>query len=107
MKLTFKMSGGFAYIPALSKPLDIDTAQIDPQIASQLQSLVQEACCFDQPAIANIPTKAAAHYRTYTITVEDGLRAYTIKLTDPITDENLERLVSFLEGMARQSTSNS
>jgi hypothetical protein len=104
MKLTFKISGGFAYIPALSRPVIIDTAQIDPQVANQLESLVQESRFFDQPATINTVPKGAADYRTYTITVEEGSRAHTIELTDPITDANLERLVSFLEGMSRPLT---
>jgi hypothetical protein len=104
MKLTFKMSGGFAYIPALSRPVIIDTAQIDPQVANQIESLVQESRFFDQPAIINNAPKGSADYRTYTITVEEGSRAHTVELTDPITDTNLERLVSFLEGLSRPLT---
>lgn len=68
MKITFNMSGGFAYLPALSRPVIIDTAQIDPQVANQLESLVRESRFFDQPARADTTAKGAADYRTYTIT---------------------------------------
>lgn len=104
MKITFSINGGFAYIPALSRPVIIDTAQIDPQVANQLESLVRESRFFDQPARADTTAKGAADYRTYTITVQDGPRVHTVQLTDPITDANLERLVSRLQVMARPST---
>ena len=101
MKITFEMNGGFAHIPALSGPVIIDTAQIDPQVATQLESLVRESRFFDQPAHADTVAKGAADYRTYTITVEDGPRVHTSQFTDPIMDANLERLVSRLQVMAR------
>lgn len=106
MKLTFKMSGGFAYIPALSKPVIIDTDQIDPEVANQLRSLVRESHFFDQPATIHNSPKGAADYLIYTITIEDGSQAHTLQLTDPIADTNLARLVSFLEGKARPPTLN-
>lgn len=101
MKITFQMSGGFAYIPALSGPIIIDTAQIDPQVATELESLVRESRFFDQPAHADTVAKGAADYITYTIIVEDGPRVHTSQFTDPIMDANLQRFVSRLQVMAR------
>jgi hypothetical protein len=106
MKLTFKMSGGFAYIPALSKSVIIDTDQIDPEVADQLRLLVQESHFFDQPATIHSLPKGAADYLIYTITLVDSSRAHTLQRTDPIADANLARLVSFLEGKTRPSTLN-
>jgi hypothetical protein len=104
MKITFEMSGGFAPLPALSKPVIIDTAQIDPQVATELESLVRHSRFFDQPARGQSPAKGAADYRTYTITVQHGPQVHTIQLTDAITDTNLEQLVSRLSVMARKPT---
>lgn len=103
MKINFKIDGGFAYMPALRKPLTIDTAQIDPQEANQLESLVRESRFFDQPAQSGTVTKGAADYMTYVITVDDGPRFHTIQLTDPVTDVNLQRLVSHLRNLANPS----
>jgi len=105
MKINFEMSGGFAHIPALSGPFTIDTSQLDPQVANQLESLVRDARFFDQTALAGTLAKGAADYRTYNITVEDGSRVHTIQLTDPIKDANLGRLVSQLRTIARPSKS--
>lgn len=106
MKITFKTSGGFAYIPALSKPVIMDTKQMDPRGANKLESLVKECHFFNQPPAINTPPKGAADYLTYTITVEESSHAHTVQVTDPITDANLARLVSFLEGKTRPSALN-
>ncbi len=105
MKINFEMSGGFAYLPAFSRPFIIDTAQMEPQDANQLESFVQESRFFDQPARVGTIPRGAADYQTYTITVEDGPHSHTIQLTDPITDANLQRLVSHLRNMAHPSKS--
>ncbi len=97
------MSGGFAHIPALNGPFTIDTAQIDPQVANQLESLVREARFFDQATLTGTVARGAADYRTYNITVEDGSRVHTIQLTDPIKDANLGKLISQLRAIARPS----
>jgi hypothetical protein len=101
MTIIFEMSGGFAPLPALSNPVTIDTAQIQPQSRTELESLVRLTRFFDQPSHST-PAKGAADYRTYTITVQDGPRVYKIQLTDPIRDTNLEQLVSRLRVMARK-----
>jgi hypothetical protein len=103
MKITIETSGGFAPLPALSRPNTIDTTTIDPQLARQLESLVQEAAFFDKPALVDTTAQGAADYQTYTITVQDGPRVHTVRFTDPITDSSLERLMSHLQAIARQS----
>jgi hypothetical protein len=105
MKINFKMSGGFAHLPAFSRPFIIDTQHVDAQVADQLESLVRQSRFFEQPARASTVAKGAADYQTYTITVEDGTHTHTIQLTDPIKDENLQKLVSNFRMMARPSTS--
>jgi hypothetical protein len=104
MIITLEVSGGFAPLPALSKPLTIDTAQIEPQARIELESLVRLSRFFDQPLRGLTPAKGAADYRIYTITVQDGPHAHTIQLTDPITDINLEQLVSRLRVIPRKTT---
>jgi hypothetical protein len=103
MKIIFEMSGGFAHIPMLSKPISFDTKQIDPEVANEIESFVRNSDFFDQHAQTDTVAKGAADYRTYTITIEDDSRVHTIQLAEPIQDANLERLVSRLQSIARQS----
>ena len=104
MTITFEMSGGFAHLPALSKPVRIDTAQIEAEARNEIEFLVRQSRFFDQPSRGPTPAKGAADYRVYTITVQDGPHVHTIQLTDPITDINLEQLVSRMRVMARKTT---
>lgn len=102
MKINFQMNGGFAYIPALSKPSTIDTSQIDADTAKRLENFVRESRFFEQPVQASGAAKGA-DYRTYTITIEDGGRNHTIHLTDPIKDSHLQKLVSELRTISNPS----
>ena len=103
MNLTIETSGGFAALPGLNRPFTIDTKVLDPQLAGELESLVQEANFFARPAVIDTTAKGAADYQIYVITVQDGTRSHTVRLTDPITDSSLERLVSRLQAMVRPS----
>jgi hypothetical protein len=96
MRVQFKIEGGLAYFPGLSKPRVIDTAELPAAEADRLRRLVDAADLFQQPAAARALPKGAADYRQYTITVEDGRRRRTIQLADPITNPDLEALVEYL-----------
>jgi hypothetical protein len=101
MKILFETSGGFAFTAAVGRPVAIDTTQIDPTAARDLESLIRDARFFDQPAQAPPPPSGAADYQTYTITVQDGPRQHTVELTDPIADPTLARLVFALQALSR------
>ena len=81
MKITIETSGGFAPLPALNRPITIDTTTIDPQLACQLEFLVRDAAFFDRPAFIDTTKKGAADYQTYIVTVQDGLRVHTVCVT--------------------------
>jgi hypothetical protein len=100
MKITVEVSGGFAAIPALSRPSTVDTASVNSQLAAELESLVRR-CNFFAPIVRDDRwTKGAADYRTYTITVEDGPHSHNLQLREPIADSNLEQLVSRVRAIA-------
>lgn len=103
MKITIETSGGFASFPALSKPVTVDTETIDSELGRELETLVGDAAFFDQPALIDTTKKGAADYQTYAVTVQDGPRAHTVRLTDPLTEPSLMQLVSRLQVVARSS----
>jgi hypothetical protein len=104
MRIVFETSGGFAFTAALGNPVTIDTTQVDPTAARELESLMRDARFFDQPAQAPPPPSGAADYLTYTITVQDGPRQHTIELTDPIGDPTIARLVFALQALSRPAS---
>jgi hypothetical protein len=96
MRIEFKMEGGFAPLPTLSRPFVIDTAQLPPALGTEIERLVAAANFFDQPEVAP-PPPTAADYRTFTITITDGARTRSLKLFDPIQNPELAALVTALE----------
>jgi hypothetical protein len=85
----------------LARPFVIDTATIDSRDGEELELLIQAIQFFDLPPQLETAAKGAADYQTYCITVQDGTRSHEVRLTDPIEDARLERLVSLLQGLAR------
>ena len=103
MKITLDTSGGFAYLPALNKSITLDTAQIDPKLRNELESLVMESGFFEQPERAADPPPGAADYFTYRLTVRDAGRAHTIEFTDLTQSPKLLELASSLQKVVRES----
>ena len=69
MHIKFKMEGGIAYFPGLNKVFSVDTAELESQQVSRIESMIHNAHFFDLPSTVGTPAPGAADYRTYTITV--------------------------------------
>src|SRR2546429_3907984 len=102
MQIQFKMEGGIAFFPGLSKPMTIDSDQLPQQEFDELKWLVNTTHFFDLPTTVNSPSPSAADYYQYTITIQDEGKQHTVHLTDPVKDPNLQALLSYLR--ARRST---
>ena len=101
MRIQFKMEGGIAYFPGLSKPITIDSDQLPKQESDELKRLVDATHFFALPAVMGSPSPGAADYRQYTITIQDEGKQHTVHLTDLIEDPNLQALLAYLR--ARRS----
>lgn len=100
MHVEYKIEGGLAFFPGLSKPVLIDSDNLPVKDANELRRLIDNAHFFDIPPVAPVP-KGAADYRRYTITVEDGPRRHTIQLSDPISNPHLQALLDYLNQVRR------
>lgn len=105
MRIEFKMEGGFAHFPGLSKPVRIDADQLSREESAQLEQLVQKARFFDLPGKVNVARKGAADYYQYTITIQMDKQSHTIKLVDPVEDTNLNELLLFLKKKSKETRS--
>ena len=103
MRITFSMSGGFAHMPGLSRPVSIDLSELSADEAQELQVLLQDLDFSGLRKVAAKPRSGAADYRTYKIAVEEGNRTRSIMLTDPVEDPKLQRLIAILRGKGRQA----
>jgi len=103
MRITFSMSGGFAHLPGLSRPVTIDLSELSAEEAQELQELLQGIDFGGLRKVGAKPRSGAADYRTYKIAVEEGNRTRSITLTDPVEDSKLQRLIAILRGKGRQA----
>jgi hypothetical protein len=97
MRIIFKVEGGLGYFPGLSTPIVIDSSELAPQQAADLERLVREADFFDLSPKIGIQQSGAADYRQYTITLEEGGRQHTVRVSEPVENPNLAALVAFLQ----------
>ncbi len=97
MRVEFQMNGVVAgtYFPGLSRPVVIQSDELGENDAHELQRLLDASRFFDQPSTTTVPARPADR-RQYIITVEDHERCHTVYLTEPITDAELQSLITFL-----------
>ena len=101
MRVTFQTEGGVAHFPGLSQPVTIETDQMPEEDAAELRELMGAARLLDRPAHIGKASRGAADYRQHTITVEADDRSYTVRLTEPVEDPDLQRLLRFLQDQAK------
>lgn len=101
MRITFTMEGGIAYFPGLSQPVIIDSGELPRQETNELEQMVEAARFFDQPATIRPTARGAADYYQYTVTVEEGGRQHTVRMTDLVEDAGLQVLLHYLRAKAK------
>ena len=100
MRVRFKVDGGFVYLPAQREPVTIDTEDLPAKEADELKRLIEAAGFFDLPEIS-APSRGAADYLRYTISVSSPEHSHTVTLNDPIEDPAVQALVEYLEAKTR------
>ena len=102
MRIEFKMEGGVAYFPGLSKPVSIDTDQLPEHARAELENLVKEAHFFELPGGPAPARKRGADTYQYRITIEAGEQRHTLHLVDPIENPDLQKMVGLLRKRAKE-----
>jgi hypothetical protein len=102
VQIEFKMEGGLAHFPGLSKPVSIGSEHLSLEESVELEGLLEKARFFELPTGPPLAPKGAADYYQYTVAIEVGGRRHTLKLTDPIEDPNLQRLITILRTKAKE-----
>jgi len=96
MRVKLKTEGGLAYFPGLSKPVNLDSADLSKDEAGELERLVTDAHFFDLPRVLNKPTRGAADYHIYTMTIENG-RRHTVQAVEPVKNDEFLALLRFVQ----------
>jgi hypothetical protein len=98
MRIEFRMDGGIAAFPGLSKPISIDCDALPPAETARLRALVERAGILSRGRKKGAPQSPDA--RSYTIGVDDGGQCRTLTVTEPIADDALRDLVTALRAHA-------
>jgi hypothetical protein len=101
MRVQFKTEGGLAYFPGRSTPLTIDSDALSAEDARALRQLVESVDFFALPASLGTQSRGAADMRQYTITVEDAGRHHTVRVTEPVSHPDLQKLLTYLQTQRR------
>jgi len=88
---------GGAFFPGLAKPVVIDPASLDAAEAARLQTLVDEAHFFEQPAEVGMRKPGMADYRVGVLAIDDGTCTHTVRALMPIADHALRTLFDAVE----------
>lgn len=99
MRIHFKAEGGFAYVPGLSKEVDIDTATLHPEQAELIESAVHDCAFFDLPAHPHAISRGA-DYRIYVVTIEEGSHSHTVEVPDVTDNAHLRKLITALRSIS-------
>jgi hypothetical protein len=97
MRVELQTEGGVAFFPGLAKPIVLNSRDLSKEQVAQLQQLIDATRFFELPAASRALPKGAADMRRYKITVEDGRRRRTVRLTDPIENMHLQALIDFVQ----------
>src|SRR5688572_4727180 len=101
MHITLKAHGGLA--AGIQRPASsIDTAALDERESARVEHLVQSVM---DAAAAPPPPWPSPDAMTYTLTVKEGGRVRTIKVSDNDMTPELGELIDYLEQQARNSAS--
>ena len=101
MRLKLHTEGGFAYLPGLRAPVEIDTQELPEKEASELARRVEEARFFNRPEGPEDPPPGAADLRLHSVTVEEGARSRTVRAYEPVGDPALRALIEALDERAK------
>jgi hypothetical protein len=97
MKIYFEESGGLA---GIDNSISINSDSLDPQEASELQRLVDNANFFDLPSEPAAPLRGA-DYLEYKITIEtNDNKKHSIRITDLTIPPNTGPLIRYLRRKA-------
>lgn len=110
MRVTIKTEGGAAHFPGLARPVEIDTEDLAPDEARQLEGALHAAGLLDRHLDEDLDGRRDAHAsgtnvrdaRCHTVTVERGGERRTTRVCDPIASPEVSSVISLLERHRRR-----
>ncbi|HEU4740196.1 MAG TPA: protealysin inhibitor emfourin [Meiothermus sp.] len=97
MRIRLQREGGLAYFPGLSRPVEVDTHQLPPEVGERLEEIVHSCGLLENP-VRQAPPRGG-DYQKYTLLIESGDQQSVTELYDPVTDEDLQALLELLRNV--------
>ena len=102
MLIHFRVDGGFATFPGLSRPFCVDVDALPGDEAMALRASVSQSRFFDRPEAPAAPA-AVPDGRRYVVTVDDGGRSRTLTFADTGVPPELDALVGLLQARRKDA----
>lgn len=93
MQIEYLVEGGLAYFPGLAKPTVFDADSLPAEANEELKQLIDASGFFDLPPQVGSFPRGGADMRAHVITVKDGERSHTVRLTEPVEDDSVKALL--------------
>jgi Emfourin len=103
VRVRLEQSGGFAAIPGLSQPVEVDTTELGSDAADTVEALVRRTGLLEGSLRSVAEPSTGADLRNYTLTVQDGDTTQTVRLRDPL-DDDVAALVEQLRSLRHRPT---
>jgi Emfourin len=104
VRIRLEQSGGFAAIPGLTRPVEVDTAELSPDQTATLEALVHRTGILHGSLRSAVGPATGADLRDYTLTVEDQGLVRTVRLRDPLRDDAVAELIQHLQSSRLRPT---
>ena len=98
LRVEYERSGGFA---GLTTRAQADAGNLAPEEADALRAMVEQAAFFSLPAHVAPPARGADRFE-HAVTVIDGERRHTVRVSEGAVPDTLRPLVDYLVARARR-----
>jgi hypothetical protein len=104
MRIHLHTEGGLAHFPGLNRAVVVDTKELAPDAAEQLEQLVHGMGFFEMVERVDPDTlhPGRADYRSHIVTVEESERSHTVRADEPIVNPQLKTLIELLRKLERR-----
>lgn len=103
MRIEWTRVGGLAYMPGLQRPRVIDLEHLEAAERDALARCIAEAHFFDLPATVGAVSRGAADHQHDVVTIEQGERRHTVRLSVPVSEPALQALMQAVRAAAKRA----
>jgi hypothetical protein len=98
VRIALSVDGGIASFPGLRRPVTLDCDALPAERAARLRTLVERARFF---TVRPPGPPAGADQRTYTVEIDDGRQCRTLRVPEPVVDDDLRALIAEIRECTR------